>query len=103
MSHTPDSLEYRFNLGRVLAARHSFAEAAPEFEKAVELSGGNEPQSLEMLAAMYAELGRFAEAAQTARRALAIAVRENDAARSQTLGARIASYEAQRDVSGPKR
>jgi tetratricopeptide (TPR) repeat protein len=103
VSNTPDSLEYRFNLGRVLAARHSFAEAVPELEKAVELSGGNEPQSLEMLAAMYAELGRFSEAALTARRALAIAVRENDAARSQELRGRIAYYEAQRDGGGGKR
>ena len=103
VSNTPDSLEYRFNLGRVLAARHSFAEAAPELEKAVELSGGNEPQSLEMLAAMYSELGRFAEAAQTARRALAIAERENDVARSQALRTRIAYYEAQRDGAGVKR
>jgi len=96
VANTPDSLEYRFNLGRVLAARHSFEEAVPQFEKAVELSGGNEPQSLEMLAAMYAELGRFAEAAQTARRALAIAVRENDTARAQALRARITDYEARR-------
>jgi Flp pilus assembly protein TadD len=95
VSNTPDSIEYRFNLGRVLAARHSFAEAIPQFEKAVELSGGNEPQSLEMLAAMYGEVGRFSDAAQAARRALTIAVRENDAARSKALRARIAYYEAQ--------
>jgi hypothetical protein len=56
-----------------------------------------------MLAAMYSELGRFPEAAQMARRALAIAVRENDVARAQALRARIADYEAQRDGSGVKR
>jgi len=95
VANTPDSLEYRFNLGRVLAARHSFAEAAPQFEKAVELSGGNEPQCLEMLAAMYAELGRFSDAAQAARRALAIVERENDSGHAQALRARIAQYEAQ--------
>lgn len=90
---TPESPEYRFNLGRVLAARHSFAEAAPQFEKAVELSGGKEPQSLEMLAGMYAELGRFADAAQAARRALAVAVQANDLVHCQELRARIAYYE----------
>ena len=95
VANTPDSLEYRFNLGRVLAARHSFAEAIPQFEKAVELSGGNESQALEMLAAMYAEVGRFRDAAQTARRALAVAERENDGAHAQVLRARIAAYEAQ--------
>ena len=90
----PDSLEFRFNLGRVLAAKHSFAEAIPHFEKAVELSGGQEPQSLEMLAAMYSEVGRFPEAAQTARRALDLAVRENDDTLAQTLRARVADYES---------
>jgi Flp pilus assembly protein TadD len=95
VANTPDSVEYRFNLGRVLAARHSFAEATPQFEKAVELSGGNESQSLEMLAAMYSELGRFPEAARTARRALAMAERENDAGRVQALRARIVYYEGQ--------
>ena len=91
---TPDSLEFRFNLGRVLAARHSFAEAIPQFEKAVELSGGQEPQSLVMLAAMYSEVGRFPDAAQTARRALDLAVRENDDTLAQTLRDRIADYES---------
>jgi len=94
VSVMPDSLEYRFNLGRILAARHSFADALPQFEKAVELSGGNEPQSLEMLADMYGELGRFAEAAETARRALALVERQNDAAHAQALQGRIAYYEA---------
>jgi hypothetical protein len=40
-----------------------FPEAIPEREKAVELWGGNEPQSLSMLAAMYSEVGRFSDAA----------------------------------------
>jgi Flp pilus assembly protein TadD len=92
---TPDSPDYRFNLGRFLAARHSFAEAIPQFEKAVELSGGDEPLSMEMLAAVYAEVGRFAEATQTGRRALAVATTHNDAALAQELRSRIACYESQ--------
>jgi len=95
VSITPDSFEFHFNLGRVLAARHNFAEAVPQFEKAVELSGGNEPESLEMLAGVYAEVGRFPDAAQTARRALATAERQNDVALSEKLRARIAYYESQ--------
>ena len=90
----PDSLEFRFNLGRVLAARHSFAQAIPQFERAVELSGGQEPQSLEMLAAMYSEVGRFPDAARIARRALDLAVRENNYTLAQTLRARVAYYES---------
>jgi Flp pilus assembly protein TadD len=102
VSLTPDSLEYRFNLGRVLAARHSFAEALPQFERAVELSGGKEPQSLEMLAAMYSEVGRFSEAAQAARRALAVTTSQNDVALSQELRARVAYYESQPDAVATK-
>jgi len=93
-ANTPDSVEYQFNLGRILAARHSFEQAIPHFEKAVELSGGRETQSLELLAAMYSELGRFAEAAQTARRALEVATRENNVQLVQVLRARIAQYES---------
>jgi tetratricopeptide (TPR) repeat protein len=99
---TPNSTEYRFNLGRILAARHSFAEAIPQFEKAVALTGGNEPQSLEMLAAMYAEVGHFSEAAQTARRALEIAARQNEVGLSEELRHRIAYYESQQDTSPAK-
>jgi tetratricopeptide (TPR) repeat protein len=99
---TPNSTEYRFNLGRIPAARHSFAEAIPQFEKAVALTGGNEPQSLEMLAAMYAEVGHFSEAAQTARRALEIAARQNEVGLSEELRHRIAYYESQQDTSPAK-
>lgn len=91
----PDSLEYRFNLGRVLAARGRFADAIPQFEQAVKLSGGEEMQSLEMLAAMYSETGRFAEAVEVARRALDVAVRQNNSGEAQALRARIAGYESQ--------
>jgi tetratricopeptide (TPR) repeat protein len=99
---TPNSTEYRFNLGRIPAARHSFAEAIPQFEKAVALTGGNEPQSLEILAAMYAEVGHFSEAAQTARRALEIAARQNEVGLSEELRHRIAYYESQQDTSPAK-
>jgi tetratricopeptide (TPR) repeat protein len=91
----PDSLEFRFNLGRVLAAKHSFAEAIPHFEKAVELSGGQEPQSLEMLAAMYSEVGRFPDAARVGRRTLELATRDNNQPLAETMRARIAYYESQ--------
>ncbi len=91
----PDSPDYHFNLARFLAAQHKFAEALPQFERAVELSGGNEPLSLEMLASIYAELGRFTDAIQTANRALAVAINKNDAALVQELRGRIAYYQSQ--------
>ena len=91
----PDSPEFRFNLGRVLAARHSFAEAIPQFEKAVELSHGQEPQSLEMLAAVYSEVGRFPDAARVARQELDLATRENNQPLTESLRAQIAYYDSQ--------
>jgi len=93
----PDSLEYRFNLGRVLAARHSFAQAIPHLEKAAELSQGQEPQSLELLAAMYSEVGRFKDAARVARQAMELARQANDSQLAATLRARVAYYESQPD------
>jgi tetratricopeptide (TPR) repeat protein len=90
----PDSLEYQYNLGRLLAARGRFEQAIPHFQQAVELSGGLDPRSLEMLAAMYSEVERFPDAARTARQALEIAIKQNDVKRAATLRARIASYEA---------
>jgi len=91
----PDSPEYHFNFCRLLAAGHRFPEAVPECEKAVELWRGNEPQSLTMLAAMYSETGRFPDAARTARRALSVAMTQNDEALSRELQGKIAYYDSQ--------
>ena len=89
------SLEYQYNLGRILAAGGRFSEALPHFEQAVKISGEQDPLSMEMLAAMYSELGRFSEAATTARRALDLAERQNNYDLAQTLRARLAQYEQQ--------
>src|ERR1017187_3986801 len=87
---SPDSFEYRFNLGRVLAAAGHFAEAIPHFQQAVRLSGGREPQILDMLADVYAGTGRFLEAAQEA---LAVAGQSNPQF-VDTLKSRITYYES---------
>jgi tetratricopeptide (TPR) repeat protein len=62
--------------------------------RAVELSGGKDPRVLDALAAAYAEKEQFADAALTARRALARAVAENQPALADAIKARIALYEA---------
>jgi Flp pilus assembly protein TadD len=90
---SPDSFEYRFNLGRVLAAGGHFAEAVPHFEQAVRLSHAREPQILDMLAGAYAETGRFQEAAQAARQALEVAGPGNTQF-VDTLKSRISYYES---------
>jgi tetratricopeptide (TPR) repeat protein len=70
------------------------AEAVVLAERAVQLSGGREPVILDTLAAAYAEVGRFPEAVETARRALAGAVEANRQNLVDALKARIALYEA---------
>jgi tetratricopeptide (TPR) repeat protein len=62
--------------------------------RAVELSGGKDARVLDTLAAAYAEKSRFAEAALTARRALARAIAENQSALEEEVKTRIALYEA---------
>ena len=69
-------------------------EAVELAERALKLSGGNEPAILGTLAAAYAEAGRFPEAAATARKALELARQQNKRALADALRARIALYEA---------
>jgi tetratricopeptide (TPR) repeat protein len=89
----PAAFESQFNLARILAAQEKFEQAIPHFEQAASLSGGREAMILSLLAGAYGEVGRFAEAAQAARRALAVTPPE-DARSVETLQRRIAQYEA---------
>ncbi len=93
----PTVFEYQYNLGRFLAAKSRFAEAIPHLEQAVNLSGGREPLSLEILAAMYDEVGRVPEAVRAARQALEIAMLQNNRDLAITLKARIATYQGRKD------
>jgi tetratricopeptide (TPR) repeat protein len=70
------------------------AEAVVFAERAAGLSGGREPTILDTLADAYAEVGRFPEAAETARRALSFATREDEQPLAASLRAKIALYEA---------
>ena len=90
----PGVFESQFNLARMLAAKGKFDESIPHFEQAVKLSGGREALILSLAAGAYGEVGRFADAASMARRALAVT--PADDTRSVTsLQARIAQYESQ--------
>jgi len=71
-------------------------EAVMLAERAVQLSGGQEPAILDSLAAAYAEVGRFPVAVETARRALALARQQNNQQLIDGLNARIAAYQAKR-------
>jgi tetratricopeptide (TPR) repeat protein len=91
----PDAADYRYNFGRVLAAKGNFVDALTEFEQASRLSRAPNAGILQMLAAMYSENGRYADAITTARRALELAHREQDQALAESLQMNLQRYEAQ--------
>ena len=66
--------------------------------QAVQLSGGEDAVMLDTLAAAYAELGRYKDAAVTARRALALATQKNQRSQMETLESRIASVRSREAV-----
>jgi Flp pilus assembly protein TadD len=70
---TPDGADVRRDLGHALADKGSFQQASVQLEEANRLSGGRDPLTLHLLGRVYADLGRFAEAAKTQRQALAFA------------------------------
>ncbi len=89
----PKSLEYQHNLGRVLVATRRFAEAIPHLEK---ISGVQDPEMLALLVGAYGEVGRMKEAAETARRALDLAIQQNNQRIADALREWIAGYEARK-------
>jgi hypothetical protein len=62
-------------------------------EQAVALSNAQEPVILSLLAAMYAEVGRFPDAVASARKAVDLANRSGDQNLADTLKRRIARYQ----------
>jgi tetratricopeptide (TPR) repeat protein len=94
----PENSQFQYDLGRVLAARHNFTDAIPHFQKAAE-SSARDPQqqldSLQMLAGVYSEVGRFQDAVRTAQQALDLATQAGDSSLTDTLRARIAYYQSQ--------
>ena len=69
-------------------------EAVELARRAVQLSEGQDPVVLDTLGAAYAEAGRFADALDTARRALDLATQQNIGPLARTLRDRITLYEA---------
>ena len=70
------------------------SEALALAVRAVQFSGARDAVILDTLAAAYAEAGRFADAAATARRALALATQRNQQVQAEALKRRIALYQA---------
>jgi len=70
------------------------AEAVELAERAAQISGGQDPATLDALAAAYAEVGRFADAVQTAKRALRLATQQSEQDLAQALSSALTLYEA---------
>jgi Flp pilus assembly protein TadD/Tol biopolymer transport system component len=94
VASSPD-FQSEFTLGRVLMANSRFAEAIPCFEKANQLSHGQDVATLDFLGAAYAETGRLKEGVAMAGRALELAKQGHDPALIETLQSRIAYYRSQ--------
>ena len=75
------------------ASMRNGAEAVELARRAVALSHGKEPVILATLAAAYAELGRFDDAAQTARQAADLAARRKQSELAASLRAKMRLYE----------
>jgi Flp pilus assembly protein TadD len=94
VASSPD-FQSEFTLGRVLMANSRFAEAIPCFEKANQLSHGQDVATLDFLGAAYAETGRLKEGMAMAGRALELAKQGHDPALVETLQSRITYYQSQ--------
>jgi protein O-mannosyl-transferase len=82
------------NLGVALLGSGQSDEAIPYLQQALELSGGSEPTMLDTMAAAYAKSGRFAEAVQTAEKALQLALQQNNRALAESIQAKLQHYES---------
>jgi Flp pilus assembly protein TadD len=94
MAADPQFAQAQANLAWLLATSpeatlRNGAEAVKLAAKAVDLSHGSDPRMLDTLAAAYAEMGRFREAVETARKALDLAAQPL----APAIKARIEMYE----------
>jgi spermidine synthase len=69
-------------------------EAVKLAERAAGLPGGGDPAVLDVLAAAYAEAGRFAQAAQAARKAMTIAAEQGKQPLAEAIKGRLGLYES---------
>jgi len=99
----PDSPRILDNLAWVLACDEDArfrdgAEAVALAERAHGLSGDSDVKSLDVLAAAYAETGRFDDAVRCARKASELAASSGQAAKAEQVRKRLALYESRRPL-----
>jgi protein O-mannosyl-transferase len=93
----PQYIEARGNLAWALATSPQTpilkALAVKLAEQANQMTGGANPKALRILAAAYAQSGKFSEAVETAHRSLQLATKQNNAALLEALRTDIGFYE----------
>jgi Flp pilus assembly protein TadD len=94
---SPGSAGLYSNLAYVLELRGDSAQAVNALEKAAQLTQEKEPLALTALADAYAKSGRFAEAIQTADRALEIAQQAHDGGLEKKLRDDLAGYAVEQE------
>lgn len=95
----PDHLQALDEAAWMMATSHEAsvrngAEAIELAERAVQVSGGQQPQILATLAASYAEAGRFPKAVETIHQALDLATQQNNQQLAGGLNAMLTRYQA---------
>ena len=89
----PDAIEFRFSLAGALAQAGRFSDAIGQLQKSIDIGGGRDWRSYDMLGAVYNKMGRRDEAIQAGRRALELALPVQDGEQVRNLRAKLASYE----------
>lgn len=95
----PENVPVQLNMARLLATCEDASvrdgnKAVALASQANELSGGDNPAVLDILAAAYADEGRFEDAIETSRRALEFATAAGDTEMVNKLQAHLALYRA---------
>lgn len=95
----PDNAIFLSRAARVLATTpddtiRNGVEAVDLAQRAAAMAGGQVPEVLDVLAAAYAEAGRFPEAVETAGQAITLSESQNKSALSAALRSRLELYRA---------
>jgi arylsulfatase A-like enzyme/Tfp pilus assembly protein PilF len=101
LARSPSDVGARLALARLLATApraedRNGAEAVRLAEALVSTVGGRDPRCLDTLAAAYAEVGRFADAARVARQAADLLAAAGQSALAGEVSARVAIFESNR-------
>ena len=108
MAHSPEHPVLLFHLSWLLATTpdanaRDGPEAVALSERLRAITGGQNPQALDALAAAYAEMGRFEAAAQTGEQASRLASESGNTDFARQIDERLELYRSHRAYRSPAR